>query len=58
MISFSILFGGYRAEAQVTNLTVNGMSSNFTFVQGAALKWEYNLPVGGTANGEIWIEVP
>src|SRR5450759_155378 len=57
LISFSILFLGYHAEAQVTNLTVNGMSSNFTFVQGAVLTWEYNLPVGGTANGEIWIDI-
>src|SRR5450759_5911795 len=57
LISFSILFLGYHAEAQVTNLTVNGMSSNFTFVQGDALTWEYNLPVGGTANCEIWIDI-
>ena len=57
LISFFILVLGYRAEAQVTNLTVNGVSSNFTFVQGDALTWEFNLPVGGTASCEIWIDI-
>ena len=47
----------YQASAQVTNLNVNGFSANFTIAQGDSLIWEYNLPVGGTANGEIWIDL-
>ncbi|MCX6150282.1 MAG: YCF48-related protein [Ignavibacteriales bacterium] len=54
---FLFLYLGSGAEAQVTNLTVNGVSSNFTMVQGDSLKWEYNLPVGGSAKGEFWIDL-
>ena len=43
--------------AQVTNLTVNGSSSDFTFQQGGTLNWKYYLPVGGTAQCEIWIDI-
>lgn len=56
-LAFLVLLFGYLANAQVTNLKVNGYSSNFTMVQGDSLKWEYNLPVGGTAEGEIWIDL-
>jgi photosystem II stability/assembly factor-like uncharacterized protein len=51
------LYLGSDAEAQVTNLTVNGVSSNFSLVQGDSLWWEYNLPIGGTADGQIWIDL-
>jgi photosystem II stability/assembly factor-like uncharacterized protein len=56
-LAFLVLLFGYVANAQVTNLTVNGVSSNFTMVQGDTLKWEYNLPVGGSAEGELWIDL-
>lgn len=56
LFSLLVVFSA-RLSAQVTNLTVNGVSSNFTMVQGDSLKWEYNLPVGGTAECEIWIDL-
>ena len=56
-ISCFIFFLQSSAYAQVTNLTVNGYASNFSFTQGDTLKWGYNLPVGGTAECEIWIDL-
>ena len=56
-LAFLVFLFGYLANAQVTNLKVNGYSSNFTVVQGDSLNWEYNLPVGGSADGEIWIDL-
>ncbi len=46
-----------HATAQVTNLTVNGSSTTFTMVQGDSVQWEYDLPVGATADGEIWFDL-
>ncbi len=57
MLALLVIGMGYQASSQVTNLKVNGVSSNFTMVQGDSLKWEYNLPVGGTAIGQIWIDL-
>ncbi len=56
-VTLLCIFAGSSAKAQVTNLKINGFSSNFTVVQGDSLKWEYDLPVGGTATGEIWIDL-
>ena len=56
-ISFLIPLLSYLANAQVTNLTVNGVSSNFIMAQGDSIVWEFNLPVGGSAEGEIWIDL-
>ena len=52
-----IFFLQSNANSQVTNLTVNGSASNFSFTQGDVFKWEYNIPVGGTAECEIWIDL-
>lgn len=46
-----------QTNAQVTNLTVNRSSSNFTATSGDTIRWEYNIPVGATANVEIWYNV-
>jgi len=43
--------------AQVTNLTVNGSSTNFSMASGDTIDWSYNLPIGGTAIAQIWIDV-
>jgi hypothetical protein len=43
--------------AQVTNLTVNGSTTNFTMTSGDVVDWSYNLPVGETADGRIYIDV-
>ena len=56
-LAFLVFLFSYVANAQVTNVKVNGFSSNFTMVQGDSLKWVYNLPVGGTAECEIWIDL-
>jgi hypothetical protein len=42
--------------AQVTNLTVNSSSTTFTMASGDMISWSYNLPVGGTADIQIWID--
>ena len=52
-----IFFLQSNADAQVTNLTVNGSASNFSFTQGDFFTWEYNLPLGSSADCEIWIDV-
>ena len=57
LISCLIIFIESNVYAQVTNLTVNGYTSDFSFTQGDSLKWEYNLPDGGTAQCEIWIDL-
>jgi hypothetical protein len=46
----STLFG------QISNLLVNGSSTNFSMASGNEISWSYNLPVGGTATIEIWID--
>jgi len=45
------------ATAQVTNLTIQGSSTNFTFVSGSDFSWAYDVPSGDTATCEIWIDV-
>jgi hypothetical protein len=42
---------------QITNLLVNGSSTNFTMASGGEISWSYSLPVGGTALLQIWIDV-
>ena len=52
-----LLFSFVCVQAQVTNLTVNGSSVSFTMVSGDAVSWEYDIPSGQTAVGEIWIDL-
>ena len=42
--------------AQVTNLKINGVSSNFTMTSGDTIHWQYSIPVGSTTTGEIWYD--
>ena len=44
-------------DAQVTNLLVNGTSSNFTMMSGDIINWSYNVPNGATTLIEIWLDV-
>jgi hypothetical protein len=44
-------------QGQITNLLVNGSPTHFTLMSGGEMSWSYNLPVGGTALLEIWIDV-
>ena len=44
-------------NGQITNLLVNGSSTNFTMASGSEISWSYNLPIGGTALLQIWIDV-
>ena len=58
--SFALLLSFFftiNMHAQVTNLQVNGVSSNFTVASGGVLTWNYNVPVGATAVNEIWYDV-
>ncbi len=45
------------AEAQVTNLVVNGSTTSFTMTSGDAINWTYDCPVGALVNGEVWFDV-
>src|ERR1700690_2710879 len=46
------------ASAQVTNLTVDHVSSAFTMASGDTVQWSYDIPTpGGSATGEIWYDV-
>lgn len=57
LILFASILLGFEAEAQVTNLKVNGQSSNFTLLQDIGMSWDCDLPVGGTATIEVWLHV-
>src|SRR3989442_14329945 len=46
----------FSASGQVTNLKVNGVSSNFSGTSGDTVLWTYDLPVGATAFGELWYD--
>ncbi|MBI4546505.1 MAG: T9SS type A sorting domain-containing protein [Ignavibacteriae bacterium] len=46
-----------QASAQVTNLIVNGSSTSFTMTSGDTIHWEYDIPTGQTAIGEVWLDV-
>ena len=48
---------GSTVVAQVTNTKINGSTGNFSIAQGDSLRWEYDLPVGGSAKGEFWIDL-
>lgn len=41
---------------QVTNLTVNGSSSNFSMTTGSNISWSYDVPNGTTTLVEIWYD--
>lgn len=45
------------ANAQITNLLVNGSDTHFAMESGGLIEWSYNLPVGDRADLEIWIDV-
>jgi Secretion system C-terminal sorting domain len=47
----------YFASAQVTNLKVDNVSSNFSMTSGDTIKWEYNCPVGASVLLEVWYDV-
>jgi hypothetical protein len=56
---FVVLFSFFLTlitQAQVTNLQVNGVSSNFTMVSGGTISWNYNVPIGATAIGDVWYD--
>ena len=44
-------------HAQVTNLKVNGVSSNFNLASGDLFNWIFNIPVGSTTVGEVYYDV-
>ncbi|HLF15360.1 MAG TPA: T9SS type A sorting domain-containing protein [Bacteroidota bacterium] len=45
------------AVSQVTNLTVNGSTTNFTMASGDVIDWSFNIPVGATAECMIWLDI-
>jgi len=47
----------FFASAQVTNLKIENVSSNFSMTSGDTFSWEYNCPTGATVTGEIWYDV-
>ena len=55
LMSFFVLSS--KVFGQVSNLLVNGSSTHFTMQSGSEISWSYDLPVGGTALLQIWIDV-
>ena len=51
------LFLSLTAYSQVTNLVVNGQTSNFTMASGDQISWAYNVPNPGDSTLiEIWVD--
>ena len=57
LFAISLFFTSVQSYAQITNLLVNGSSTHFTMASGSEVSWSYNLPVGGTATLEFWLDV-
>jgi hypothetical protein len=57
LIAFCLMVLAPLANAQVTNLTIQGSASTFTFVSGSNFSWAFDVPAGDTATCEIWIDV-
>lgn len=52
-----LLFLSAIAYSQVTNVTINGQTSNFTMASGGQLSWAYDVPNPGDSTlMEIWID--
>ena len=52
-----LLFLSVTAYSQVTNVTINGQTSNFTMVSGGQLSWAYDVPnLGDSTLMEIWVD--
>ncbi|MBI3006419.1 MAG: T9SS type A sorting domain-containing protein [Ignavibacteriales bacterium] len=45
------------SSAQVTNVTVNGVQTGASIVQGSLLSWQISLPAGGTSENVLWVDV-
>ncbi len=56
-LSAFIFLVSESAFSQVTNLIVNGASSNFSMTTGGNISWSYNVPNGTTTLVEIWYDV-
>lgn len=57
IVVFVFLIVAQPLKAQINNLVINGSSTHFTMMSGDLISWSYDLPVGGTANIEIWLDV-
>ncbi len=55
-IAFFVILN-VSSKSQVTNLLINGSTSNFTMVSGDLFSWSYNVPIGATTIIEIWYDV-
>jgi hypothetical protein len=56
LLAILLMVSAPFSSAQVTNLTILGSPSNFTFVSGSNFSWAYDVPAGDTATCEIWID--
>src|ERR1035438_1861572 len=53
-----LLFLSITTYSQVTNVTINGQTSNFTMASGDQLSWAYDVPnLGDSTLIEIWVDV-
>jgi hypothetical protein len=53
-----LIFACAAATSQVTNLVVNGSSTNFSLTSGDVITWSYDIgPTGGTADAELWVDI-
>lgn len=52
-----LISAGTSTNAQVTNLSINGSSSNFIGTQDIGVQWQYDVPVGSTTKVELWLHL-
>jgi hypothetical protein len=51
-----MISGCDRAQAQVTNLSIQNSGLSGSMASGDTLRWSYDLPVGDTAQCKIWFD--
>jgi len=56
-IGIFLLFSWSPADAQVTNITVNGSASNFSMASGDVANWEFDIPSGQGGLVAIWFDL-
>ncbi len=54
---FTIILFAVSTQAQITNLKVNGQSGSFVATQDVGVVWECDIPIGQSAEFEIWLHV-
>jgi hypothetical protein len=57
LVGALLVFACATAQSQVTNLLINGSSTSFSMTSGDVITWSFNIPTGGTAEAELWVDL-